>query len=117
MDHRRFTRRRRLFWAASLASAVLCACALQARGGPLAQAPASPAATGAGRLEVAYLYLPPTTIDPTYHTAIWLEDAKGVLVKTLYVSAGTLGGGVQDGQRLSGLGEEGPLGQDAQSGG
>jgi hypothetical protein len=30
--------------------------------------------------------MPPTTIDPTYHTAIWLEDANGVLIKTLYVS-------------------------------
>ncbi|MEW5983627.1 MAG: DUF2271 domain-containing protein [Acidobacteriota bacterium] len=30
--------------------------------------------------------MPPTIIDPTYHTAIWLEDAAGKLVKTLYVS-------------------------------
>jgi hypothetical protein len=86
MDHRRFTRRRRLFWAASLASAVLCACALQAGAGVSAQAPASQAPKGAGRLQVAFLYMPPTTIDPTYHTAMWLEDAKGVLVTTLYVS-------------------------------
>jgi len=86
MDLRRFTHGRRLLWAASLASAVLGACALQARGGVSAQAPPSPAGAGSGRLEVAYLYLPPTSIDPTYHTAIWLEDAKGVLLKTLYVS-------------------------------
>jgi hypothetical protein len=86
MDHSRFTRRRRLFWAASLASAVLCACALQAHGDVAAQAPASPATAGAGRLEVLFLFMPPTSIDPTYHTAMWLEDTKGVLLKTLYVS-------------------------------
>jgi hypothetical protein len=87
MDHRRFTRSRRLFWAAILASAVLCACAVQARADlASAQAPASLAAAGAGRLEVLFLFMPPTTIDPTYHTAMWLEDDKGVLLKTLYVS-------------------------------
>ena len=38
------------------------------------------------RLEVLFLFMPPTTIDPTYHTAMWLEDSNGVLLKTLYVS-------------------------------
>jgi hypothetical protein len=102
MDHRRFTRRRRLFWAASLAGVVLCAGADQARGGVLTQAPAqaqaSPAATGAGRLEVAFLYMPPTNVDPTYHTAIWLEDANGVLLKTLYVSQELSAGYYKTGQ-------------------
>jgi len=84
-DHR--TRRKRcrhLSWAASLALVALCACALQAGGVP--QTPAAQAPAGAGRLEVLFLFMPPTTIDPTYHTAMWLEDDKGVLLKTLYVS-------------------------------
>jgi len=46
-----------------------------------AQAPKS-----AGVLDVRFFFEAPTTIDPTYHTAIWLEDASGKLVKTLYVS-------------------------------
>ncbi|MCX6552068.1 MAG: DUF2271 domain-containing protein [Acidobacteria bacterium] len=65
---------------------LLLGCAVHAQVVPAAQAPAPPAASDVGRLEVAFLYMPPTTIDPTYHTAIWLEDDKGVLVKTLYVS-------------------------------
>lgn len=44
------------------------------------------AAHATGKLQVAFLYMPPTSIEPTYHTAIWLEDARGQLVKTLYVS-------------------------------
>ncbi len=40
----------------------------------------------AGTLEVTFFYLPPTDIHPTYHTAIWLENGRGHLVKTLYVS-------------------------------
>lgn len=48
-------------------------------------APPVPAAP-AGVLHVTFLYMPPTSIDPTYHTAIWLEDAGGRIVKTLYVS-------------------------------
>jgi hypothetical protein len=43
-------------------------------------------ALASGLLEVTFFYLPPTDIHPTYHTAIWLEDRKGTLVKTLYVS-------------------------------
>ncbi len=50
-----------------------------------AQSPPAPAGTP-GVLDVRYFYEAPTTIDPTYHTAIWLEDANGKLVKTLYVS-------------------------------
>lgn len=48
--------------------------------------PAPPAAETAGTIQVTFLFMPPTTIDPTYHTAMWLEDADGKLVKTLYVS-------------------------------
>lgn len=50
--------------------------------------PTQPAATTTtpGVIDVRYFYEAPTTIDPTYHTAIWLEDANGKLVKTLYVS-------------------------------
>ncbi len=44
------------------------------------------AADGAGTLVVRFFYEAPKTLHPTYHTAIWLEDAKGTLVKTLYVS-------------------------------
>jgi len=87
MNHpRSLTSRGRLCWALGFTSLVLCACALEARGGRSASTPAAQAPTGAGQLEVTFLFMPPTSIDPTYHTAIWLEDAKGVLVKTLYVS-------------------------------
>lgn len=41
---------------------------------------------GTGHLIVNFLYMPPTEIEPTYHTAIWLEDKEGKLVKTLFVS-------------------------------
>ena len=40
----------------------------------------------AGRLDVSFVYMPPTSIEPSYHTAIWLEDEQGTLVKTLYVT-------------------------------
>jgi hypothetical protein len=40
-----------------------------------------------GTLHVSFLYMPPGTVHPTYHTAIWLEDGKGKLVKTLYVTS------------------------------
>ena len=46
--------------------------------------PPAPAATGT--ISVSFLYMPPNQIEPTYHTAIWLEDEAGALVKTLYVS-------------------------------
>lgn len=39
-----------------------------------------------GTLEVRFFYDTPTTIEPTYHTAMWLEDADGKIVKTLFVS-------------------------------
>jgi hypothetical protein len=44
----------------------------------------SPAATGT--VSVSFLYMPPSQIEPTYHTAIWLEDQNGTLVRTLFVS-------------------------------
>lgn len=69
-----------------VASAILLACALPVDAGPADQTGAATASSSAGRLEVTFLFMPPTTIDPTYHTAIWLEDAAGVLLKTLYVS-------------------------------
>lgn len=40
----------------------------------------------AGTLHVSFLFMPPTSVEPTYHTAMWLEDAQGKLVRTLYVS-------------------------------
>jgi len=46
--------------------------------------PAPAAATGT--VSVSFLYMPPSQIEPTYHTAIWLEDESGRLVKTLFVS-------------------------------
>ncbi len=45
---------------------------------------AAPAA--AGKLVVSFLYMPPSEIEPTYHTAMWLEDKDGKMVKTLFVS-------------------------------
>ncbi len=39
-----------------------------------------------GTLEVKFFFDTPATVEPTYHTAIWLEDADGKMVKTLYVS-------------------------------
>jgi len=51
-------------------------------GQPVQAAPA--AATG--QLTVTFLYMPPTELEPTYHTAMWLEDKDGKLVKTLFVS-------------------------------
>ena len=47
---------------------------------PIAQVPVT------GTLHVSFLFMPPTSVEPTYHTAMWLEDAQGALVKTLYVS-------------------------------
>jgi hypothetical protein len=44
------------------------------------------AAAANGHLSISFLYMPPTEIEPTYHTAIWLENSKGELVKTLFVS-------------------------------
>jgi hypothetical protein len=51
------------------------------------------AATPAGRIDVKFLYLPPGSIDPEYHTAVWLENKSGEIVQTLFVSndlSGTL---------------------------
>jgi len=49
---------------------------------------ASPAAAPAkaGTLDVSFVYMPPTSVEPTYHTAVWLEDESGKLVKTLFVT-------------------------------
>lgn len=43
-------------------------------------------ATDSGVLEVAFVYMPPGEVYPTYDTAIWLEDESGNLVQTLFVS-------------------------------
>lgn len=40
----------------------------------------------AGQLVVSFLYMPPSEVEPTYHTAMWLEDKNGRLLKTLFVS-------------------------------
>jgi hypothetical protein len=40
----------------------------------------------AGSLLVKFFYDTPTTVEPTYHTAMWLEDKTGKLVTTLFVS-------------------------------
>ena len=45
-----------------------------------------PTAGDPGSLVVTFLYMPPSAVEPTYHTAMWLEDTKGALVKTLFVS-------------------------------
>lgn len=64
--------------------AVLLALALITSSASQAQTPSTP--TRSGTLVVEFLYMPPTSVEPTYHTAMWLEDAKGNLVKTLFVS-------------------------------
>lgn len=46
----------------------------------------SPIAPAAGNISVSFLFMPPSQIEPTHHTAIWLEDQHGKLVKTLFVS-------------------------------
>ena len=67
-----------LGWVAGvfLASAGIASTIVQAHA-PAAQA---------GTVHVSFLFMPPTSVEPTYHTAMWLEDAQGKLVKTLYVS-------------------------------
>ncbi len=72
-------------WTVGVGALVL-GCAVAVRDGHAGQPRTLPTRGEVGRLEVTFLYMPPTTIAPTYHTAIWLEDAGGVLVKTLYVS-------------------------------
>jgi hypothetical protein len=45
-----------------------------------------PSAAATGTVSVSFLYMPPSQIEPSYHTAIWLEDQNGRLVTTLFVS-------------------------------
>lgn len=51
-----------------------------------ARQPAASAPRGVGTLVIRFFYEAPRSVHPTYHTAIWLEDAAGKLVRTLYVS-------------------------------
>jgi hypothetical protein len=45
------------------------------------------APAGSGKVELSFLYNAPTSdLEPSYHTAIWLADKDGKLLKTLYVS-------------------------------
>lgn len=62
--------------------ALFVACIAPQRG----SAAQAPQAAAAGTLHVSFLYMPPTSVEPTYHTAMWLEDLQGRLVKTLLVS-------------------------------
>lgn len=71
--------------AAACVAVSLVASCMSGRASGVQDAPTGPAGR-VGILQVTFLYMPPTTIDPTYHTAMWLEDADGRLVKTLYVS-------------------------------
>lgn len=48
-------------------------------------------------LDVRFFYSPPGSVEPTYHTAIWLEDANGKIVKTLFVSQELSGTAYKDG--------------------
>jgi hypothetical protein len=52
-----------------------------------AAAPPALAQGGPGTLVVKFFYDTPTNVEPTYHTAMWLEDKGGKLVKTLFVSS------------------------------
>jgi len=66
---------------ATVCAGLFLACA------SLASTQESPPRPRAGTLAVSFLYMPPASgVEPTYHTAIWIEDARGNLVKTLYVS-------------------------------
>lgn len=40
----------------------------------------------AGKITVYFMYEAPGEVHPTYHTAMWLEDEKGHLAKTLFVT-------------------------------
>ncbi len=62
---------------------ALCVACLSPQRGGAAQAPQ---ASAVGTLHVSFLYMPPTSVEPTYHTAMWLEDMQGRLVQTLFVS-------------------------------
>lgn len=74
----------RLFYV--LVGCVVAAASLSAAGAP--PSPMTPAPQGAsGSLVVKFFYDTPTTVEPTYHTAMWLEDKTGKLVKTLFVSS------------------------------
>jgi hypothetical protein len=66
---------------ASCSWVVLLAAAFSVLGAGTARA------QGAGALSVKFFYDTPTTVEPTYHTVVWLEDKAGKLVKTLFVSA------------------------------
>jgi hypothetical protein len=48
--------------------------------------PAAASAAGSGTLELSFFYNSPLETHPTYHTAVWLEDEGGRLVRTLFVS-------------------------------
>jgi hypothetical protein len=72
--------------AAALAGVILFGCAVHAQVAKAAPARPSQAAAAAGTLEVKFFFSTPTTVEPTYHSAIWLEDKAGKMVKTLYVS-------------------------------
>lgn len=39
-----------------------------------------------GTLALRFFYNTPGSVEPTYHTAVWIEDAQGKIVRTLYVS-------------------------------
>ena len=73
--------------AASLRRSLLIAFVTLCAAGLAPATHAAPAsAAGGGLIQVTFLYMPPGQIEPTYHTAIWLEDAKGGFVQTLYVT-------------------------------
>lgn len=69
---------------AGVGAAILSGGCLAAATGAQPTQPALPAASG--QLTVTFLYMPPTELEPTYHTAMWLEDKSGKLIKTLFVS-------------------------------
>lgn len=48
--------------------------------------PSAPPPPASGTLTISFVYMPPTSVEPTYHTAVWLENESGTLVKTLFVT-------------------------------
>ncbi len=61
------------------------------------QSPAAQSATQvAGTLEVSFVFGSPEGVEPSYQTALWLQDEKGQYVKSLFVSEYLAYGGFND---------------------
>jgi len=69
----------------------------QAQATQTAEPSPSPAgAQVAGTVEVSFLFGSPEGVEPSYQTALWLQDEKGQYVKSLFVSEYLAYGGFND---------------------